>query len=140
MSRRYLVSTVLVLVGLSHVSCVGSCDLYNPRARVTGQYYLWRTELGDYYLERGHTYDRSTAGIVDGAVRQIGWDDDTLVVQRDPAVGDGQPDWIVLDVKHDTLSEPLQDAEWARMRDGDPRLKRLAVYSVDRAWEILGTP
>jgi hypothetical protein len=139
MSRRYLVSTVLVLAGVSHLACVGSCDLY-PRRRVTGQYCLWRTELGEYYLERGQTYDRSTAGIVDGAVRQIGWDDDTLVVQRQPAVGDGQPHWIVLDVKHDTLSEPLQDPEWERMRDGDLRLKRLAVHSIGQAWEILGGP
>ena len=47
-----------------------------------------------------------------GEIVRIGWDDNVIVVQRDPAVGDGPLDWMIINVKDHTITGPLQDKEW----------------------------
>jgi hypothetical protein len=131
-------ATALAVV--CHLGWVTGCHLYQPRVKVTGQYFLCRTDTDKYYLVRGSGGDATTLGVVDGWVLSLGWDGESIIVLRQPAVGSGGPDWILVDVKHHTLGSPMRGADWQQARTGDVRLRRLTVYSASQAWELLDGP
>jgi hypothetical protein len=80
------------------------------RMRVAGSYYLERfSENGKFYL-RQHG-DRSTGGVFDGHLLQIGANPDTIIayVKR---LYRGDPDgWYMLDVRTGKVSGPLTECE-----------------------------
>jgi len=112
--------------------------LYRPSRKVSGEYWLERIELDYYYLERGNEYDPSGAGVIKGSVLKIGWTDDVIVVQRDPASGPEPPDWMVIDLKTGTITGPLDDQAWESLRERDSGLRDLTIHSAADAWKLLG--
>jgi hypothetical protein len=108
------------------------------RVRVLDDYWLWRADLDFYYLDRGRSQTPFDAGVVDGLVLQIGWDNDRIVVERKPGTGGGPPDWVLIEVSTHSLSTPLSAEEWKRARAEREDLRSIRVRPVADAWVELG--
>jgi hypothetical protein len=106
--------------------------------RVTGDYWLWRTENDRYYLERGYLGDSSGAGVARGSIDEIGWDDKVVVVRRTSAAGPGASEWLVFDVKTHAVSGPYSAEEWGPHKAKEPLVRQIQTSPVPQAWTELG--
>ena len=125
-------ASVTVSVGLSVVFALvlSACDVDlfgNDRQPLVGPYGIFVGE-GKFYL----VLDRfdSGCGLLGDAIHRIGWNQDVILIEVEPCVGNGTPsDWRVVDVRTGKIETIDKSTIEAR-----PDLARLQLMSADDAW------
>lgn len=130
-----LLVRIAVCIGLA--IALAACD-QDPfglsHRRVSGDYYLQQWEDGQtYYLDDSDTESTSGGGVLDGTVEKIGWDNDYIVVKRNPMfAGDGEG-WMVVDVRKKIVSGPYSK----QFVDKLPQARGIKFFDPAKAWNIL---
>lgn len=114
---------------------LSACDfaLFSNSRQLVGDYYLLQWEdFQTYYIEdKQKTFADQPGGAIDGTVLEIGWDSNTILINRKGVVGgDG---WIAIDVNSRTILGPLKDFD----KSANTKLSKIKTVTAQEAWTEL---
>jgi hypothetical protein len=113
----------------------GAGDIINPSRKIAGDYSLENLDSGlAYYLcvkgprrvlglAEEHCGGESD-GVFDGAVEQIGWTNEYVVVLLD---GPAKAGWRIVEVKSGRVEGPLMDTAFAFAQKSRPALGQIEI-------------
>ena len=143
--RLYRRSTLCVVVAA--VVAVSVCGIGACTGIVIGISYDRRTIVGPYglvvgdgkfYLILDQWESNQPCGILDGAVTELGWNDQVIVVNQETGSCGGKPSgWMIINVKTGLIEPPVDSARLHAKFQTRPELSQIQVMPVRAAWDRL---
>ncbi len=130
MSKTKVYFLILFIIN----SLISGCFPFGEQERtVVGKYRLVQWEDGTTYYLHADGLDKPGGGVLEGTVKQIGWDDRFIIVWRYSNFR-GDPDgWMIIEHQKNTMTGPFSDEELSKHSE----LSGIATMEAAEAWEEL---
>ena len=129
-SRAALVGAAVICLAVAVGCDVDPSQLFGRRV-VAGDYYL--TNVETWYLLEDRKADRQTGcGVIEGHIKQLGWNDNWIIAWRKSCIGESDG-WMIVDVQKKEVAGPVSDDELARRIE----LRKLERVDPRTAWKRL---
>jgi len=130
-SRRVTLNLVLfACIGVAAQGCMGACDIFDHFTKeLSGGYCLaYTSEFKTYVVE--HCDGRSTFGVFDSYLTQVGWSDRYIVAWR-VDYNRIKAGWMILDLQRGGINGPLSQQEFAALRAKTPALGDIIIHPAN---------
>ncbi|MGE0455590.1 MAG: hypothetical protein AB7O37_14195 [Vicinamibacteria bacterium] len=115
---------------------LAGCDVYTPRRKVIGHYYLVQWQETHYYLVDDRKGALPNNVVFEGTVEKLAWSDRYIAAWRRPGSDQDTRGWMVIDSVAGRIEGPLSSEEFER-RVAAKEFGALEPLSVDQAWSKL---
>jgi hypothetical protein len=132
MLERLGLLSIIMVVALVVSACMDQDPFRLSERSVAGGYRLLQWEDGTYYLvDQDHP---DGGGVVEGTVIRIGWNSETILVERRALAAIDKNGLMVIDVNKRTIQGPLP----IESADSTPELAGIELVPAAEAWGRLG--